>query len=120
MTRTLALTGIAFAIAAAPASAGTRHDLAEHSAKREAFVWAFDQHRFPDRTVLGYLFEGCQRAAPSTYRCRIGIGYAYGDTGFVHRVTVRVRVRGDRATVRWLQHTGTVARVTGERFVTTV
>ena len=121
MTRTLALTGLAaFAIAAAPASAGTRHDLAEHYAKREALVWAFDQHRFPGRTVLGYLFEGCRQAAPGTYRCRIGIGYAYGETGFVHRVTVRVRVRGDRATVRWLRHTGTVAPAGGERFVTTV
>jgi hypothetical protein len=121
MTRTFALTGIAaFAIAAAPASAGTRQETAEHYAKREALVWAFDQHRFPGREVLGYLFEGCHRAAPGTFRCRIGIGYAYGETGFVHRATVRVRVRGGHAAVRWLPHTGTVARVTGERFVTTL
>jgi hypothetical protein len=121
MIRSVALTGIAaFAIAAAPASAGTRHDVADHYAKREAVMWAYDQHRFPDRIVLGYRFEGCSRSAPSTFRCRIGIGYAYGSTGFVARTTVRVRVRGTAATVKWLRHTGTVAPVTGEHFATSI
>ena len=48
------------------------------------------------------------------------MGYAYGSTGFVPRTTVRVRVRGTAATVKWLRHTGTVAVVTGERFATSI
>ena len=75
--------------------------------------WAFDQHRFPlygdTRRLVGYRLDGCHRASPGRFTCRIAIGVAYGTTVFEHAAPVRVTFHHGRVAVRRLSRRETIS-----------